>query len=638
VIKKLGSITNVVDSISTGTAWVGIVAMWSLVLIIATEIMLRALFSKSLLVTLDVSKWLLVALVFMGIAWTLKAEGHIRIGLISSHLSQRKQQWLLVAVAAVGVSVFAFVACHAWQGMVNYYVRHTVTVSMAHLPLWPVWLVLFVGSALLCLQFAATVVKTIGSIRSTPEQEGGSSRAWAALITVVAILAAVVSFLFISPETSGMNPWQVLLFLLVIVFTLILSSAWIFLSLTLAGILAMYIFTSYDIGVMTSKIMFNSNASFVLTCLPLFIFMGELLFRSGISKQLYNGIAMWVERIPGGLFHSNILACTIFAAISGSSAATAATIGTVAVPELKRLGYDEGLSVGSLAGAGTLGLLIPPSIALIVYGAVTGESIGQLFLGGIIPGLMLAGLFMLYIGVYSRLRPSIVPRLEKSHSWGERMKGLAGITPTIIVIGLVLGLIYAGVTTPTEAGAVGVIAALGALVLYRNISWRVIKDASWGALRTSCMIMLIIAGANVLASTIGYLRAPQYLAGTIEAAGLSKYVVLFLLALLYLGMGCLFEGVSMMVLTLPIVYPLIIALGFNGIWFGIVLTVLIEEANITPPVGFNLYVLQKIAGRDIGFVVKHTMPFFFLMLLGFILLVLFPQIALILPNMMIGAG
>ncbi len=636
--KRLARLTNVVDSISTGGGWVAVVAMWLLTGLIATEVIGRAVFNHSFLFTMDVSSWLLVTLAIMGAAWTLKVEGHIRISLISSHLSQRSQHWLLLPLATAGTIVFAFVAWYAWQGMAKYYVMHTATVSFVRFPLWPIWLVLFVGSALLSLQFAATLVKNIASLRSRYERGGSSPWALSSIIASAVILVGITGFLFILPEASGMSPWLVLVFVLVITFGLILGSSWVFLSLTLTGILAMVIFTSYNIGPMTAKIIFNSNSNFVLTCLPLFIFMGELLFRSGVSQHLYHGISSWVERVPGRLFHSNILACTIFAAISGSSAATAATIGTVAIPELKRLGYDEGMSLGSLAGAGTLGLLIPPSIVMIVYGAVTGESIGQLFLAGVIPGLMLATLFMLYIGLQSLRRPSIVPPIDRFHSWRERLGGLVEIMPTLAVVGLVLGLIYAGISTPTEAGAVGVVCALVTLVLYRTLSWQVVKEASWGALRISCMIMLIIAGASLLASTFGYLRLPQYLASAVAASGLSSYAILAILAVIYVALGCLFEGVSMLVLTMPIVYPMVIALGFNGIWFGIFLTVLFETCNITPPVGFNLYVLQQISGRDIGFIVRNTIPFFLLMLVAIVILTLFPQIALILPNMMIGAG
>lgn len=618
---------------SAGGGWIAIVAMWSLTGLMTAEIISRTFFQKSFIITLELSQWLLLTLVLMGVAWTLKAEGHVRIGLLSSHLSPRNQSWLLVCLSAIGMAVFAFAAVYAWQGLVSYYVMGVKTATLIRLPLWWGWSPLFVGLALLSLQFAGTLVKNIISLRSTHEREKGLSPVW--FIGLAVILIGLIGFLLIWPEAPRMSEWLILVVVLILVFGIIFSSMWIFLALIITGIFAMVIFTPYPIGPMTVKLLFNSNSNFALTCLPLFIFMGELLFRSGASKHLYGGISPWVARIPGRLLHSNILACTVFAAVSGSSAATCATIGTVAVPELKRLGYDEGIALGSLAGAGTLGLLIPPSITMIVYGAITAESIGQLFLGGIIPGLMISALFMLYIGAAAIRNPSLAP-VSRSYSWRERGIGLIEIMPVGVVILLVLGLIYMGITTPTEAGAVGAVCAFATVVLYRNLSWRTIKEASWNALRTSCMIMIIIAGATVLSSTLGYLLIPQWLAATVADSGLNPYLILAILCLIYIGLGCLFDGISMMVLTLPIVYPMIIAMGFHGIWFGVLLTVLIETAQITPPVGFNLYVLQTISGRSIGMIVKNTIPFFLCLILAVVILILVPDLALIIPTAMIG--
>lgn len=631
VLERFAEITH---RTSVGAGWIAIVAMWLLTGLMAAEIISRTFFQISLIITLEVSQWLLLALVMMGVAWTLKAEGHVRIGLLSTHLSQRNQSWLLVCLSAIGAATFAFAAVYAWQGMVSNYVLGVRTATLIRLPLWWGWTPLFVGSALLAFQFVGTLVENIISLRSTHERGKGLSPVW--FFGLAVILIGLIGFLLISPEAPRMSEWLVLVVVLILVFGFIFGSTWIFLSLTITGILAMIIFTPYPIGPMTAKLLFNSNSNFVLTCLPLFIFMGELLFRSGASQHLYGGISPWVQRVPGRLLHSNILACTVFAAVSGSSAATCATIGTVAVPELKKLGYEEGISLGSLAGAGTLGLLIPPSIVLIVYGAITAESIGQLFLGGIIPGLMLSALFMLYIGFQAIRKPSIAPP-SRSYSWRDRGIGLVEIIPVAVVILLVLGLIYMGITTPTEAGAVGAVCAFATVILYRNLSWRVIKEASWNALRTGCMIMMVIAGAGLLSSTLGYLLIPQWLAAVVEASGLDKYVILAILCLIYVGLGCLFDGVSMMVLTLPIIYPMVLAMGFNGIWFGVLLTVLIETAQITPPVGFNLYVLQTISGRSIGMIVRNTIPFFLCLLLGVVILIIFPDLALILPNAMIAA-
>lgn len=432
-----------------------------------------------------------------------------------------------------------------------------------------------------------------------------------------------------------MSATILLLIVICLVFVFIGSSLWIGISLGITGALSILLFTHYPVGQIIARVAFSVNNSFILTALPFFMLMGQILFYSGISHRLYSGITPWVARVPGGLLHSNILTCTVFAAIAGSSSVSTATIGAVAIPELKDRGYDSGLALGSLAGAGTLGLLIPPSIAMIIYGSAVGESVGQLFAAGIFPGLMISGFFTLYIVIVALRRPSIMPPAAKVYSWKEKMIGMVGMIPTLGVILAVLGLIYAGVTTPTEAGAIGVFCALGVSLLYRTLSLRMLKDALWETIRLTCMIMLVVTGASILGSAVAYLNIPTELARLVAASHLSPYMFLIPIFLIYLGLGCFFDGISIMVLTLPIIYPLMIAMGFNGIWFGVVLIILIEAAQITPPVGFNLYILEKISGYPIDMIVRNSIPFFLLMLLAIGILVVFPDIALWLPRMMI---
>lgn len=429
-----------------------------------------------------------------------------------------------------------------------------------------------------------------------------------------------------------MNPAIVALIIFAIVFTLILGGMWIFLALAITGLLGISLFTGYPVGNMIPQIAFTSNESFVLTCLPLFVLMGELLLTSGISKSLYSTLRLWVEWIPGRLLHSNILACTIFAAVSGSSAVTAATIGSIAAPELKELGYAAGPSVGTLAGAGTLGLLIPPSIVMIVYGAITGVSVERLFAAGIIPGLMLSALFMTYIIIYCHFRPEAAPGVKRKIRWGKKLIETLRILPTFLLISIVLGVIYAGIATPTEAGAVG---ALGAIVVaygYGNLNWKVFRRAAFSTVNTTCMIMMIVTGASILSSCLAYLQIPQNMMNILVSLRLSKWFVFIIFCLIYIGLGCLFDGISMMLLTLPVIYPIVIGLGFNPVWFGVVLVILIETGQITPPVGFNLFILKNITGEDIGFIVRNSLPFFFLMLLGIIIITMFPGMVLWLPK------
>jgi tripartite ATP-independent transporter DctM subunit len=430
-----------------------------------------------------------------------------------------------------------------------------------------------------------------------------------------------------------MNIELAVLVILGSLFFLLFSGVWIFLALTLTGAAALFFFSSYSVGSMLPQIAFSSNESFVLTCLPLFIWMGELLFRSGASKDLYSGLRPWMEFLPGKLLHTNILACTIFAAVSGSSAVTAATIASIAVPELKRLGYKDGPVVGTLAGAGTLGILIPPSIMMIVYGAITGESVARLFASGVIPGLMLSSLFMLYIVVLGLKDPSIAPPSGQAWSLGPAITGTLKMVPTAGLIVIVLGLIYVGITTPTEAAAVGVIGALCIIQFKNKMNWENFTGSCYTTLKTTSMVMFIVMGASLLTSAMAYLRIPQVMMDFIIGLGFSRWIIFSIFCLIYIGLGCLFDGVSMMLLTLPVVFPVITKLGFDPVWFCVVLVLLIETAQITPPVGFNLFVLQNISGEPVSFIVWHSMPFFFLMLLGIFILSIFPGIVLWLPNL-----
>jgi tripartite ATP-independent transporter DctM subunit len=418
-----------------------------------------------------------------------------------------------------------------------------------------------------------------------------------------------------------------------LLFLLLFAGVWIFLALTLTGAASLFFFSSYSVGSMLPQIAFSSNESFVLTCLPLFIWMGELLYRSGASKDLYSGLRPWMEFLPGKLLHTNILACTIFAAVSGSSAVTAATISSIAVPELKRLGYKSGPVVGTLAGAGTLGILIPPSIMMIVYGAITGESVARLFASGVFPGLMLTGLFMLYIVVLGLINPSIAPPSGQSWSLRSAITGTLKMVPTAGLIIIVLGLIYAGIATPTEAAAVGVTGALGIILFKKKLNWDNFIGSCYTTLKTTSMVMFIVMGASLLTSAMAYLRIPQIMMDFIIGLGFSRWIIFTIFCLIYIGLGCLFDGVSMMLLTLPVVFPVMTKLGFDPVWFCVVLVILIETAQITPPVGFNLFVLQNVSGEPVSLIVRHSMPFFILMLLGIIILSIFPGVALWLPNL-----
>ena len=412
------------------------------------------------------------------------------------------------------------------------------------------------------------------------------------------------------------------------------GSIWIGISLFIVGIGGFFFFSDVSFGSILANIAWNNTNGSAMMALPFFIWMGEILFRSRISENLFRGLSPWMDAIPGRLVHVNVLACTFFAAVSGSSAATTATVGKITVPELQKRGYDYALSIGSLAGAGTLGFMIPPSMVMLVYGIIGDVSIGKLFIAGFIPGFMIALLFSAYIFVRCLISPELAPRGDENHTWKDRMRAIPAIAPVVILILGVLGSIYRGWATPTEAGAVGVVGALFFAALSRSLTWEVFKTSLINAVKTSCMIMLIVMGAAYLSNAIGFLGITRALTQYVTAKDLSPYTLIFILTILYLILGCLIDGFSMIVMTAPLVLPLIEAAHFDTVWFGIYLVVMIELAQITPPVGFNLFVISGLNNDDLVKIAKAALPFFWLMLLATVLLTVFPQIALFLPGMM----
>lgn len=404
------------------------------------------------------------------------------------------------------------------------------------------------------------------------------------------------------------------------------------------GIIGLMIFVGPASISALKSILWNTPNDMILVAVPLYLFMGEILLRIGISERLYNGLTPWLGRLPGGLLHTNIGACAIFAAVSGSSTATAATIGSIAVPELEKLKYDHRLTLGSIAAGGTLGILIPPSIAMIVYGALTGTSIGQLFMAGIIPGIMLALLFMIYIFVIAVINPKLTPSVSKT-SVKKMFLGLTDLIPMAMLVALVLGVIYTGITTPTEAAAIGVVGAIVLGIAYRSISLSIIKDSLIEATRISCAIMIIYVGAKVLTTVFATMGLPQALANFVVTHHFSPMMVLLGVYVVYIIEGCFLDPSSMNVLTLPIVFPMISALGFDAVWFGIAVVVLIEIGLLTPPVGLNLFVLQGIAPKyKFEELVMGVTPFVVVQALMLAILTIFPAIATWLPNLMSRVG
>lgn len=419
-----------------------------------------------------------------------------------------------------------------------------------------------------------------------------------------------------------------------ILFLTLACGIWVGFSLFIVGFLGMVLFSPLPPGPNMGSSVWATVEKWEYVALPLFILMGEILYRSGISEKLFKSLVPWLYRLPGGLLLMNIVSCTLFAAVSGSSAATTATVGRITLAEFDKLGYDKSLAMGSLAGAGTLGFLIPPSLIMIVYAILAEVSIGKMFVAGILPGLLLAGIYSTYI-VYRGIRnPEIAPQSQESYSWQERIVGLKDLAPTMILILMVLGSIYGGVATPTEAAAIGVFGATVFACINRQMTFKIMFECLVGAVKTNAMIMLIVVGAGFLSRVMGYLGIPAAITTAITGLGLSPYLLMILLGAFYILLGCLLDGFSIVVMTLPIALPMVVAAGFDPIWFGIYLILMVEVSQITPPVGFNLFVIQGLTDEPIMKIAVYALPFFFLMLLTTAILTIFPEIALYLPQMM----
>jgi C4-dicarboxylate transporter, DctM subunit len=421
---------------------------------------------------------------------------------------------------------------------------------------------------------------------------------------------------------------------LLVLFFLLGTGVWVGLALLGVAWVGMELFTSRPAGDAMITTIWTASSSWALTALPLFIWMGEILYRTRLSEDMFKGLSPWMGRLPGRLLHTNILGCTVFAAVSGSSAATVTTVGRMSIPELRRRGYPEPQIIGTLAGAGTLGLMIPPSLTFIVYGVTINESIAKLFIAGVVPGLVLAALFMGYVVVWALMRKDQVPEGEPALTLVSKIRQSRFLIPVVCLILTVLGSIYLGFATATEAASFGVLGALLLAALQRSLTWQSFVDSLMGAVRTSCMIALILAGSAFLSLSMGFTGLPRALAEWIATLQLSPVELIAALTVFYIILGCFLDGISIVVLTMAVVEPMIRGAGIDLIWFGVFITVVVEMAQITPPVGFNLFVLQGMTGHEISYIARTAVPFFLLMCFMVVLLVMFPELATWLPETM----
>jgi C4-dicarboxylate transporter DctM subunit len=434
-----------------------------------------------------------------------------------------------------------------------------------------------------------------------------------------------------------MSVVQLSLALMLLLFAVLGTGVWIALALAICGFVAILTTASTPPGQVLATSLWSASSSWDLTALPMFIWMGEILYRTKLSDDMFAGLAPWMQKLPGRLLHVNVVGCAIFAAVSGSSAATCATIGRIALPELLKRGYDEKMAIGTLAGSGTLGLLIPPSIILIIYATVTEQSIARLFIAGVVPGIVLAGLFMGFIVVWALLNRERMPPPEPPVPLRERIYASRRLIPVALLILGVIGSIYGGLASATEAAVVGVFLSLALSWWSGTLSKDGLRDSLLGATRTSCMIAFILGGAAFLTAAMGFTGIPLALAEWIGGFKLSSWALLSALTAFYIVLGCFLDGISMVVLTTSIIIPLVEKSGFDLIWFGIYVVLVVEMAQITPPVGFNLYVLQGMTGRNIFTIGAYALPLFLLMSVAVVLVTTFPGLATWLPSTMLDA-
>jgi C4-dicarboxylate transporter DctM subunit len=418
---------------------------------------------------------------------------------------------------------------------------------------------------------------------------------------------------------------------LFVLFLLLGTGVWVGLALLGVAWVGMELFTLRPVGDAMLTTIWRSASSWTLTALPLFIWMGEILFRTRLSEDMFKGLSPWMAKLPGGLLHTNVVGCTVFAAVSGSSAATLTTVGKMSIPELRKRHYPESMVIGTLAGAATLGLMIPPSLTLIVYGVTINESITRLFIAGIIPGLVLALLFMGYVVVVSKLSRNYRPDLEPAVPLSQRLRNSRFLIPVLLLIIAVIGSMYLGLATATEAAAIGVIGALVLAAAQGSLTRTTLVESLMGATRTSAMIAFILAGAAFLSLSMGFTGLPRGLAQWIGSLGLSRFELLMVLLVFYIIIGCFLDGISAVVLTIAVVEPMIRQAGIDIIWFGIFIVVVIEMAQITPPIGFNLFVLQGMTGHEMSYIARVAFPMFLIMILMVFLLIAFPDLATWLP-------
>lgn len=575
---------------------------------------------------------------FLALAYTFNHNAHIRVSLFVTKAGKYRRATEIWCYT-LGALVACFLAYYAVKATLLSHKINDISQGQDATPLWIPQIFMSVGAVIFAIAVVDNLVRLLYANHQGVDAESDDdwtlnlfqskqARTILAGVFLLVIYAATVTMTGFDRDAVAL---KIGIFLFVLFF-LLGSGIWVGLALMGVAYIGMIGFTTRNPGNSMIITVWTGASSWTLTALPLFIWMGEILYRTRLSEDMFKGLAPWLSRIPGGLLHTNVVGCTVFAAVSGSSAATLTTVGKMSIPELRSRGYPEFMTIGTLAGAATLGLMIPPSLTLIVYGVTVKESITKLFIAGVLPGLVLASLFMLYIVAWYYLKPSQRPEPEPRIGFMAALKNSTLLIPVIALVMLVIGSMYTGYATATEAAAFGVIGALVLAAVQGSLSLETFKESLLGATRTSCMIALILMGAFFLSLSMGFTGLPRALAEYITTLNLSPFALIAALTVFYIIIGMFLDGISAVVLTMAIIEPMIRAAGIDLIWFGIFIVVVVEMAQITPPIGFNLFVLQGMTKHDITYISKTAVPMFLIMVVMVGILTLFPELATWLPD------
>ncbi len=617
-----------IDALVEGANLIAGVVLLVLVAITCYEVFCRKVLNSPTIWTQDLSVYLFIWLGYLGVAYVEKNDRHVKVDILTSALPQRTQAVWDVLTSAAAVVFMALLVYYGGQYFLDSFQSHEQTWSMWKVLIWPVKLAIPFGGALMAIYSVRRMIGRISYVRNTPLEVGSGigSKPWTLIAVFLALLACGVYLMTVNPTLGFVAMMFILLF----------GGVPIFAALGLVGVTGFWMVFGGSAAVESyfSAVAFDSLNDFVLVCLPLFILAGQLLQSGGVSGELYDTVTSWVGHFPAGEAIATILACSVFAAISSSSVATAATIGLIALPALAARKYNKPFSYGLLAAGGTLGIMIPPSGTMIIYSSVTDESLGKLFMAGVIPGLILASGFIVWSAVFCARRHDYERRPRAS--WRQRLHATKNGTWGILAPLIILGGIYSGVFTPLEAGAVAAAYCMLVVLVRRKVSPRELPKVMGESTLSSVMVLIIIVGALTLGDFMTLMKVPEQAMAFVSSLGLPPMGVIAMLMLIYIILGMFLEVVSCMLITLPIVYPMIIALGFDGIWFAVLMTLNMEMACISPPVGLNLYVIQGITRAPLGHILRGVWPFFVVMCLCMVLFALVPQLSTWLPSLMIS--